>query len=275
MLAWANRREVARAAAVEAGFSPRDADTIAERCLPAARLVALPGRGAEIGASKLGGLPDLPPDVAWPRGAHGPMLFCGQVNTADAAFLYGIDSWQPGDRLLSFFADKEPDGWNIEAGRVLSLSARQLERSQRPTDLPSGSRFDEAAFQVIAVLSPPMEDLRDADLDHDLDADDWEAWDRLVEALGHGSPLPTAGHHQLFGNAWAIGDLDPVWAGAVKLMTEHEEDDASPYRLLAQFTSDQEANVEIADVGAIYFIIAAEHLATNRYDDIAIYVDTG
>jgi hypothetical protein len=107
------------------------------------------------------------------------MLFCGQVNTADVEFLHGVDGWEPSGGLLSFFADKEPDGWETEAGCVLLLTTRELVRREAPPDRAGSSWFVEAPLEAVPVLSPPMETLRDVELEHDLDADDWAAWNSL------------------------------------------------------------------------------------------------
>src|SRR6478672_6942116 len=67
-----------------------------------------------IGASRLGGRPDLPPGVPWPAW-HEPMAFIAQVNLADVA-PHDIAGALPDRGLLSFFyeTDGEPlysAGW--------------------------------------------------------------------------------------------------------------------------------------------------------------------
>lgn len=270
---WDEKRAAAVGCAVEAGFSRSDAVLLAGLLRPAARLVARAGAWSDVGASKLGGAPDLPSDARWPVGAFGPMTFCGQVATRDALFLDGVEGWHQGGVLLSFFADKDPDGDNADAGCVLALDAAAVTRRDAPRDLPAASRFPESAFDVVPVLTPPMSVDLLQDLDHDLDADDWGAWERLYERLGCGTPEITAGHHQLLGHSWG-GDMDPVWMGAQKIATADEDvDEDSPFRLLAQFTTDHDADVEIADAGAIYFVTAVDELAAGRYDRIGVHMD--
>ena len=113
-------RQGIRDAALGAGYPPAVADWLATTARAAARLE--PGRRstkAGLGESQIGGLPDLSPGREWPSGEHGPMTFCGQVATADVEFLRGVDGWQPSPGLVLFFADKDPDGDNVEAGAVL------------------------------------------------------------------------------------------------------------------------------------------------------------
>src|SRR5262249_8470183 len=62
----------------------------------------------EIGASKMGGCPDLPADINWPSW-HEPMAFIGQFNLA-AVSPYDREALLPSQGLLSFFyeTDGEP-----------------------------------------------------------------------------------------------------------------------------------------------------------------------
>ena len=55
-----------------------------------------------VGSSKIGGLPDLPPDVDWPHWHDKSLSFVAQINLADVASL-DHDSLLPSQGLLSFF----------------------------------------------------------------------------------------------------------------------------------------------------------------------------
>lgn len=57
------------------------------------------------GASKLGGLPDLPPETLWPEHDHGPYEFVAQI---DFGALEVKGSGLPADGLLSLFAATDP-----------------------------------------------------------------------------------------------------------------------------------------------------------------------
>ena len=63
-----------------------------------------------IGASKLGGVPDLPAGVAWPEWKTGYLTFVAQVNLAE---LPEIDSF-PNGGMLSFFYDREQSAWGFD-----------------------------------------------------------------------------------------------------------------------------------------------------------------
>jgi hypothetical protein len=274
---WEAKRAEAVQLAIEAGFSAADAGALAAACRPALRLVPLPGSDVPEGASKIAGLPDLPRDAEWPRGQFGPMTLCGQLRLTDTRHLAGVEGWTPREVLLCFFADLDQDSAKVVGGRVIAAQLDTVARREAPADLPPASVFmAEAALDLVPVLTPPMSFDRGPDLEHDLDADDWQAWERLYESLGCGEPIITAGHHQLLGHPWQVGDLDPVWMGGVRLASPDEDPDAvdSRFRLLAQFTNDNAANVEIADGGAIYFVGRSTDIAAGSFEEVMIFMES-
>ena len=64
--------------------------------------------------------------------------------------------------------------------------------------------------------------------------------------------------------------------GAVRLASAEEDPDEEdgPFRLLAQFTNDNAANVEIADGGAIYFVGRSADLAAGSFDEIVVFMES-
>lgn len=90
-----------------------------------------------VGASKFGGLPDLPDDATWPRYRHDsdrnlPLLL--QVNLAEV-HPFDLEGLLPADGMLSLFSDTSPD--EIEDARVLHLEAggARLRRRELAPDL--------------------------------------------------------------------------------------------------------------------------------------------
>lgn len=266
-----------REAALAAGYPPDVAGWLAVGTRGAARLV--PELSAEVvapGQSKIGGLADLAASSEWPRGEHGPMTFCGQVAMQDVEFLRGVDGWRPPPGLLLFFADKDPDGDNVEAGKVIFEGA-SVERRDAPGDLHPHSCFDEAPARVVPALSPPSINLiaNGGDDDLDYEGDEFELWEAFTSALALPDGIREPAH-QLLGEPVSLTDIDPLEVGSWQLgmdIDSLQERDRS-VRLLAQFTTDHELNIDMADGGIIYFVIRLEDLQADNYDRVAVRIET-
>lgn len=92
-----------RAELEAAGLGQR-ADVLCAAALPGIRLVA-DGQidATATGASRLGGCPDLPPDVPWPADGDGtPLSFIAQLNMRQMA-VHAAEGILPRAELLSFF----------------------------------------------------------------------------------------------------------------------------------------------------------------------------
>ena len=107
-----------------------------------------------VGNSKVGGAPDLPPDVAWPVWQGGPLPFLAQIRLEEVAAL-NLEGDLPHRGLLSFFyTPNDPDGeLRVEedptAWRVLyDEDATRVERRPLPAELASGF---ETSFSACAV----------------------------------------------------------------------------------------------------------------------------
>ena len=153
---WSTRKELETVLA-QAGleeWSPR----LAAAARPAMILEPGPleeGADAPIGASRLGGMPDLPPDVPWPwRPAisgrkffadHAerpwPLTFVAQIDFAEIHSAGGLEGFPSSGRLL-FFCDPilEPWGWSSDNKSCASVmfftgQADRLARRALPVEL--------------------------------------------------------------------------------------------------------------------------------------------
>lgn len=147
-----DRRIEARWPEVLAAFQlGRHVDAVVAAMMPAVALRIMPeGADAVVGASRVGGAPDLPADLPWPRDAEGaPLSFLAQVRLADLAGMPDA-AFLPEDGLLSFFYGK--DGiWKLDGPpgtwQALHLpAAASLVR--RAPDVPRG---------VVAFSPRPLE----------------------------------------------------------------------------------------------------------------------
>ncbi|MFT3770412.1 MAG: YwqG family protein [Minicystis sp.] len=113
-----------------------------------------------VGATRIGGEPDLPPLVPWPSSGKRPMTFAAQLDLAELAQLPAAREL-PRDGLLSFFYNPFPEtdfqSHIAYPVRVLySPAGEMLERRATP---PEGDRRPEisVAPRALANTMPPME----------------------------------------------------------------------------------------------------------------------
>jgi uncharacterized protein YwqG len=66
-----------------------------------------------IGASKIGGLPDLPDSIGWPEWKGLPLGFIAQINLSDVAAL-DKDDLLPKQGILYFFYDAKQSTWGFD-----------------------------------------------------------------------------------------------------------------------------------------------------------------
>lgn len=147
-----------------------------------------------VGASKLGGLPDLPRGMAWPRRAGVPLPFLAQLRLADVAQPAWTHDLQATGHLAFFWdADRQPGitGFVIEPttdGQVRYWGPEvALQRASRPVDLVPGLVMKAAMVRTwphwtLPTYGLPGEDLEAlSDFAYDLD--------RRKPTEGHGHQL--------------------------------------------------------------------------------------
>ncbi|MGH2504277.1 MAG: DUF1963 domain-containing protein, partial [Ktedonobacterales bacterium] len=90
---------------------------------PGLRLTATPTPDTAIalGASRLGGLPDLPDGQVWPAMHGAPMSFIGQIRLQDAHALDGGNAL-PAAGLLAFFYDASQQTYGADPNDRAGLS---------------------------------------------------------------------------------------------------------------------------------------------------------
>ncbi len=156
------KKEDLRAALAAAGLD-RLKPYLDQLTLPAIRIEAnlLADDDLPVGASKLGGRPDLPHAQEWPTYIGNPLAFLAQFNLAELQ-QYDVDSVLPPTGILGFSYDfvsgpygiypDDRDGW-----RVLYMDDGETTLSRRrwPTDLAPAYRLpaSEPWFSTVTTLS--------------------------------------------------------------------------------------------------------------------------
>jgi len=122
----------------------RVAEDLLAMAAPMVRIYAKPAEdeAIPIGASKLGGQPDLPEGVEWPAW-HEPMGFLGQFNLAEVA-PHDTEAALPTAGLLSFFF--ETDGEPLYSARW-GLPDDAPYEDDPAFDPPAGASFTTRAIR--------------------------------------------------------------------------------------------------------------------------------
>jgi uncharacterized protein YwqG len=239
-----------------------------------------------IGASKLGGEPDLPVGTLWPTGKGLPLSFIAQIRLADVA-AFDLQRALPPSGLLSFFYDAaqqtygadpaDRGGWMVV---YVPGEPAALQRLSTPPSLPTAARFKASAAAFTGEVTLPQQP------ELDIPNLSWTAEQKLAyeNALATFPPqaeraLP---HHRLLGNpdtiqddmrlecqlaANGVSDASAPAAGPLKA-------GATNWRLLLQIDSDDTLGMRWASAGMIYFWIEYDALAARRFENVWVVLQS-
>jgi uncharacterized protein YwqG len=234
--------------------------------------------GGEPAIGRLGGLPHLPATEEWPLWeGHGPLSFVASVDCAVLPSA-ALDIALPPSGTLAFFyfdgqldegfavvAPDEPDTW--AGARVLYVPAdvpvteRAAPEGIRPyPGIPLTARVETTApypeHPVVHREFAPMSD------DHPVWDDDFEdALREHFDGVGHrigGHASPVQGEVEAEVARGALGG--PPWDDP------RINEEVLRWVLLAQFDTDDDADMMWGDCGALYWLIRPEDLAQRRFD---------
>ncbi len=254
-------REPEVRAALEANGLGALADTIAPAARPALILdrSLLEREPEELGATRLGGRPDLPAGTTWPR-CHGyAQTFLAQLRLrdlpAEASELSGHDG------TLLFFAhvDRVDGSWNQpftgECTTVLhARTGTPLRRAPLPRHAlrlrPAVPRYDvrpdlpDENFGTSSRLMPPL---------HAVKLEDSFAWSGVRDRLEGTDVRP----HRVLGYSESPGGGSPC-----SLRAERKID---PWRQLFTLGYDRRLGFAIEHFGRVQFLIAPADLQAGRF----------
>lgn len=221
-----------------------------------------------VGDSKLGGHPDLPEGMAWPRNGGRSLEFVAQLRLLDLAGLPGVDSLPAAGHLYFFFDEQRPD--DVDAGRVWYVDGDELCRVPVPGDarvLPACRVTAAAKTTIPDVTSIEVEEL----VLSNMEMDDYVEMSQVYAARFPGP------EHQLLGHAVHVdGEMRLQLAfeslpedAAPEEITAELVQDATSWRLLLQLDSDHDAGMSWGDGGVLYFWIHEEDLAKGDFSAAA------
>lgn len=275
-LAWLSGKGLARVAA--------DLERLVQ---PSIRLVSQPPAAATlaVGASQLGGLPDLPPNTPWPQGKSGPLAFIAQIRLEEVQGLEGAGAL-PESGLLSFFYDAAQEtygadpadrgGWQV----LYTPDATQTQRLPGPPSLPQAARYPACALAYASEMTLPQQP------ELELPALSWTADERAryEQALVGYAAAATHGpiRNRLLGHPDTIQDdmrLEcQLAAHGVSSLDDPRATSLTPnamrWRLLLQVDSDPNAHMRWASAGMLYYWIEDDALSARRFEDVWVVLQS-
>lgn len=233
--------------------------------------------GCAPGASKMGGCPDLPVGMAWPRMPGGTaMSFIAQINFAQV-HPCDTEGRLPRKGMLWFFYDCSDDGmpWgydpkDADGWKVIYAEDAELEPAEEPDDLEV--TFSEARISFesrIDLLGTDSDICDDLDLP-DEEMDDYFDWMDEREGacnklLGHSDNIQGGMELECEYVTNGIYCGDP--SGYEKAKRLGLNKNAAHWNLLMQVESNEELGMMWGDMGRLYLWITEEDLKARRFEN--------
>jgi len=247
------------------------------------RTTPMPEEEMPVGRSRIGGMPDLPPDAEWPTWNDQPLAFIAQIHLSDLPpheFLEVL----PSQGVLSFLYSAQQETWGFApqdkgSWRVLHLEEQGLQRRTPPPGLPDEGICKSCGLDYVPSFTLPASESPHIDLDFSrVPRDEINQWIELKGAfeqlvddgrwlnrlLGHpdqmqNDMLRTA---QLASHGLYCGRPDPEQAAREREL----EPGAADWQLLLQVDSDPNAGMMWGDVGKLYYLMLSEDLRNRNFD---------
>ena len=249
----------------------------------------------ELGDSRIGGMPDVPPCFEWPRwfppeersnkfgdawypSAPAPLGFIAQIDLSSISY---VDDVLPKRGWLYFFYDRYCEPWGYDPAdrgccRVIYADCERSELVR--TEAPSDKEPEHVAAPCLLEAWPEL--TLPEDFPHvQYGTPAFKAYHALCQELTKGGGYK---HHRLLGNPQIVQNPmelecqlvsngiyygDP--SGYQSVRAEALKAGASDWRLLLQIDTDEDGPGWMwGDVGRIYFWIKKQDLAALRFDDV-------
>lgn len=255
----------------------KDIDLIA---LPSIRLFTTPAKEGSLtkGASKLGGMPDLPPGFEWPQWKKVPQSFIAQIRLEDVQ-LYDVEKVLPPKGMLWFFYDtaQETYGDNPDdKGAWLVLfkddNLDTLQPASAPAALPKKSRFKPCSIRFAQEITLPQQ----PELllpNFDWTDEEQQKYEDLLSTFP--DPADRAQpRNRMLGNSDTIQDdmhlQSQLYSNGITDMDDPKVQElskgANDWLLLLQVDSDHQAGMQWASTGMLYYWIKKEDLQAHNFE---------
>lgn len=255
---------------------------------PAIRLTAhaVAQDAIAVGASELGGQPDLPPNTPWPAKQGAPLAFVAQIRLEEVA-PYDTAHALPPKGLLSFFYDAAQETYggspaDRDGFHVFYFSeAANVWRASFPAALPAGARFTPCAVTFATEVTLP-ETPTVALPNIAWTPDQQKSYEAVLADLPGGAPAP---QNQLLGYPDTLQDdmrLECQLASHGVDVSQLESNPqakalipgADNWTLLLQVDSDGQAGMRWGDGGILYYWIEEHALHAADFSNVWCVLQT-
>ncbi len=241
-----------------------------------------------VGRSKIGGVPDLPTTIDWPRWLGQPMSFLAQFDMTDLSS-FSCCHVLPQSGYLWFFYAADQSTWGFDADDrgswqvIFAETAITNLQPREPPELPRQAQFSACNVTFHDFFSiPGPEALSVAPLQLALDEIEQieEIKKDLHEMIQSGPETHFEPHHQVLGHPEEIqGEMQRECQFGFHGVHRHFVDDRIPeldrsatdWRLLFQLDTDEapgKPGMMWGDCGRLYFWIRHQDLASKGFDKV-------
>ena len=218
-----------------------------------------------LGASRIGGIPDLPPGLAWPEFEGRKVQFLAQVDFAQ------MPRWEgtllPADGWLYYFGLYENDHEHVTAVHYHRGPRESLVRVPTPKlEEIWPTHNDDLTYELLPLVPRMALFVDGARIAEDLDEDPWELSNQ-IKGMIEDSDIPEPKPDRLDQTAWLLGDIAGV-DGSIAEHIEAMELDGDDWMNLLAITSS--GTMEWGDGGTLYLLIRRSDLACRDFSQAAM-----
>ena len=236
----------------------------------------------KLGRSRLGGLPDLPTVVPWPKGNGRSLAFIAQIELSSQPKI-AVQEGLPAEGLLLFFYEAEQNTWGFDPKDAGSFAVIYLPEStpatdlaEWPADLPEHAQYRACSLaSEETVALPPWESVLVEDLK--LDQQQLDAYRGVLEAASPDDAWSSRGllvgyPDQIQGDMMLECALVSAGLSSGDSTAYHDSrlplfrSQARDWRLLLQVPSAEPAGMMWGDVGCLYYWIREDDLRARRFE---------
>ncbi len=231
-----------------------------------------------VGASKIGGVPDLPATTMWPEWNGIPQSFIAQIRFDDV-HAFDTQNLLPSDGMLWFFYDAKQEtygenpsdsgGWRIFYAEHIP----PLQRIPAPATLPSTSRFGACSLTYSVEIT--LDQQPQLDIPHfDWTEEEQQKYEQLLASFPIEEARTTPPHHRLLGYPDTIQDDMRVQCELVSQGVTNMDDpraaalekSANEWQLLLQIDTDERIGMRWASSGMLYVWIKRDDLRSHAFE---------